>query len=252
MEDTTRMEAIQGLNNQASLLLAAGKYDEAINTLSSGLQQLLSHTNLTFLNATFGDTKTLPDVGQEQASLDYLTTNMKDLVSSTSHYYPLPTCIMGPPDEDGGDIFRECFTVQQKVPMEPGATFTDADEMLIALTLYFNLGVCHHRRGLSAMKSSTMTSTPPIDLHVAESIYRFALQVLDPREPLPAYKQPSHSAYWLLILAVINNLGCIAFSAADHGTVQCCLKLGLHAMESINLPISWNNQYTWCNPSPAA
>ena len=108
--------------------------------------------------------------------------------------------------------------------------------------------------------TTTDTTKPVVDIQVAQALYRFSLHVVDPREPVPQQNtpltmpQPSHSAYWFLLLAIINNLGCLAHQAADHDTVQVCLAIGLHAVNSINLPntLSWNSQVTWCNPSPAA
>lgn len=255
-----RMQRIELLNNQATCMLAAEEYDCAIMTLTSALEELLSHSRFALLDANRFDGF------KEQASFRAL---LQDLVSSASQYFPLPTCITEPPGDESNtfDIFRECFTIHRKWPValnddETQATKStnQADSLLLTLVLYFNLGLCHHRRGLAAMAISTAVTVQPHDLVRAENLYRRALQLVDSRQPTVTFSnrihgqkvKHSHSTYWLLILAVINNLGCLAKNAADAETVQDCLALGLLAMQSINLPLDWTNRAVWCNPASAA
>lgn len=163
-----------------------------------------------------------------------------DHVWALSSLYPLPTCFMKP-EEAALDIFRECFLLEKKVPWLVETTTVTADLDLVAMTLYFNMGLCLHLRGLATSSCRQSTSNDMSQAMVQDVEFTTTSSVQGPA-----------SAYRLLVLSFVNNLGCLALEQFDFSTVQRCLTIGLHAMDSIDLPLSWAHQFTWCNPSAAA
>lgn len=257
MEQTIRV-----LNDQAIQHVAQEDYNEAVTLLRSCLEQVIPQRIATTDKGVFVPSK------QEV---------------SAPPFHPLPTAIMSPSNDITCILFRECFMLWmedkgtpegsiQELAANPSVV-SDDNTLLCGTVLLFNLALVHHLRALAATNHGQQHQQPSIDNDVqqADKLYRLAmassLKLVEQKQQqqsscsnhhvtnkasFPSSSIDSSSACWLLVLAICNNLGCIAREAANHKQEQDCLALGLQAMQHIDLPLFWTNQLTWCGPSPAA
>lgn len=223
-------------NDQAIQLMATGRYDEAIAAFRSALRR--------FRDSSGDDDEMVIDRS------DQLGWHRNDAigVSVNSCLHPIPTSIMGPADESSCDVSRECFMVMEGLSLHENNAneVSESDLNVILSCLLFNLALGYHLRGICRRN--------PSDLRRAQEHYRSAIasgtDLVNDR--MARRTATTNSTCWMLLLAISNNLGCIAAEAADHSTVQECISLGQTAMRFIDLPLFWSNQFTWCNPSAAA
>lgn len=245
--------AIRLLNDQAIQYLAKEKYNDAGEVLRSCLEQFLPRRMVPVLDER-GDV-VFPVQQPHHQPGDASSS------STSSFLHPLPTAIMSPPNDSTCNLFRECFMLwiedraAEAIPANINedlleTALSEKSALLCGTVLLFNLGLVHHLRGLT---TKTQASLPPGDIEQAEKWYKLALaSSLELTNSQAGVVALDGSACWLLVLAIANNMGCIACEASKHETVQECLSLGLRAMKHINLPLFWSNQFTWCSPSAAA
>jgi len=243
--EMVQIATIRSLNDQTVRLLAASRYDVAVATSQSALQGFLD----------FREAR-----GMHRAGADQNRNDDDDYLGATSAcLHPIPTTVMGLAEWSNVGIFRECF-VWFEAPALARDTVSEDDTHVILTSLLFNLALCHHLRALSNKmefddyRIDHNNSSRGDDLQEAEKIYRSAISAgaVLINERMVIRPGIADSASWMLILAASNNLGCIAADALDYKTVQECIALGRMALQSIDLPLFWSNQFDWCNPSAAA